>query len=264
MSRITPTRSTELDTSDPEVRLGLRLSLIVIAVVLVAIPFGLLLVEVLSTGPLTRFDERDATNQNAQDLSDRRRVDAAEAVTQLGSTTTLIVVVVVAAVFLLAVRRRRRQAVFLVTTAVLGVATNNIIKVAVGRRRPQFEHRVAHGFGNSFPSGHAMNSTVVYGSLLVVAWVHLRTPVRRLAASVVVVGSVVLVATSHVVLGVHYLSDVLGGIVLGTAFVLASTAAFRAWQHEAEQVPTVSHGTPERAAASDRDTLDHERSALGG
>jgi hypothetical protein len=40
----------------------------------------------------------------------------------------------------------------------------------VGRDRPMFVNRVATGFGKSFPSGHAMNSTVVLGTLLAVLW----------------------------------------------------------------------------------------------
>ena len=236
---------------DPNTRLGVRMVLIVIALILVAVPFGLLLLEVIFKGPLVGLDQRIAIRQNLHDLRDPARVTWARLVSLLGSTPVLIGVVIVACLYLAVLHRRRRQALFLVTTSVLGLIVNNIIKVIVSRSRPQFDHAVAHAFGKSFPSGHAMNSTVVYGSLLVIAWGPLRTTVRRTAAAVLVGALIAAIATSRVVLGVHYASDVVAGIVLGAALVLASAAAFNAWQHEGgrlpaavENAPTVPRGRP--------------------
>jgi membrane-associated phospholipid phosphatase len=235
---------------DPEARLGVRLTLIVVAAVLVAIPFGLLLLEVVFRGPLTSFDQRVANQQNAEDLRDRNRVHLADLVSHLGSTLVLTVVVVVVAVYLAVFHHRRRQALYLITTAVLGVLSNNIIKAVVGRSRPHFSNGVAHAFGKSFPSGHAMNSTVVYGAVLLLAWGPLRTTLRRVVALAVCAALIAAIATSRVVLGVHYVTDVFAGVLLGTAFVLASAAAFRAWRHEVghpppviEQAPTIIEAT---------------------
>ncbi|HEX3087318.1 MAG TPA: phosphatase PAP2 family protein [Ilumatobacteraceae bacterium] len=231
-------------------KLGLRLTLIVIAVVLVAIPFGILLLEVLFKGPLTRVDQHIADRQNADNLRDGDRVQIAQVVTHLGSTVVLAAIVVAVAVFLAVVHRRRRQALFLVTTAVLGVITNNIIKAVVGRSRPHFTEAVAHAFGKSFPSGHAMNSTVVYGSLLLLAWPQLHSVARRWIAATSTVVVVVSIAASRVALNVHFVSDVVAGIVLGAAFVLASAAAFKAWEDDGgrlpraiEEAPTLGEGT---------------------
>lgn len=169
---------------------------------------------------------------------------------------------VVAAVFLAVFHRRRRQALFLVTTAVLGVITNNIIKAVVGRSRPHFTHAVAHAFGKSFPSGHAMNSAVVYGSLLLVARPRLRTVARRWIAASITVVLVVSIAASRVALGVHYVSDV--GVVLGAALVLASAAAFKAWEHEGghlpaaiENAPTLGQATANHPSTSRRSHVTH-------
>ena len=49
------------------------------------------------------------------------------------------------------------------------------------------------------------------------------------------------VGFSRIALGVHYLSDVLGAVVIGTAWVLAMTAAFSAWRRE-EHKPPVQRG----------------------
>ncbi len=202
-----------------------------------AVPFGVLLLEVIFNGPLVGLDQRIANRQNLADLRDGDRVTVARIITQLGSTQFLIGVVVLTCVYLASFHRRRRQALYLAPTAVLGVTTNNIIKVVVARSRPHFDHAVAHAFGNSFPSGHAMNSTVVYGAILLIAWGPLRTPSRRAVAAVLAASLVIAIATSRVVLGVHYASDVVAGIVLGSALVLASAAAFTAWQHEGGHLP---------------------------
>ena len=89
-----------------------------------------------------------------------------------------------------------------------------------------------------------MNSTVVYGSLLVLAWDPLRTARRRVIGGVLVASLIGAIATSRVVLGVHYTSDVVAGITLGSAFVLASAAAFNAWQHEGGHLPTAVEAAP--------------------
>src|SRR3954453_10168862 len=99
---------------DPQARLGLRLTLIVVAAVLIAIPFGLLLLEVVFRGPLTSFDQRVAEQQNAADLRDGSRVHLAQLVTHLGSTLVLTVIVVVATIYLAVFHRRRRQALYLI------------------------------------------------------------------------------------------------------------------------------------------------------
>jgi len=225
-------------------KLGVRLGLIVVSLILVAVPFAFLLLEVLVKGPLTKVDQRIADQQNRYNLRDPDLVHVARFVTHLGSTVVLTVSVVVATLFLAVVRRRRRQALFLVTTAVLGVITNNIIKAVVGRSRPHFTNAVATALGKSFPSGHAMNSTVVYGSLLLLAWPRLRTGLRRSIAALATAVLVLAIAASRVALGVHYVSDVVAGIVLGAAFVLASAAAFKAWEPEGGHLPDAIEDAP--------------------
>jgi membrane-associated phospholipid phosphatase len=215
---------------DPEARLGLRFTLAVAAFVLVVVPFGFLLVNVLSDGPVTRWDQRIAHRANTYVLHHPGAVSDARLITSLGSTVTLVVLVALVATYDAISHRRRRPAVFLIATALCGVGLNNLLKVVVGRSRPHFDRAVATGFGKSFPSGHAMNSTVVYGGILVLVWLRHRSwPVRMIAAAAITV-VIVSVAVSRVVLGVHYVSDVAAGIVLGAAFVLSSAAGFRIWQ----------------------------------
>lgn len=128
---------------------------------------------------------------------------------------TVLRVLALAAVVLLWLRGRRRTAVF-VAVAVVGAAVfESATKVIVGRGRPVFTDPVAHAAGASFPSGHAMTSLTVFGLVVILAR-H-----RRREAVAVAVLVVAAVGFSRLALGVHYLSDVLGGWLLGTAWLLA-------------------------------------------
>ena len=167
---------------DPNARLGLRLTLIVFAFVLVAVPFAFLLLEVVFKGPLTVRDQQLANDLNRYNLREDDGAEVARLITQLGSTVALIVIVLTATVWLAVFRKRRRQALFLVVTSTLGLVLNNLIKHLVGRARPHFDQGGATAIGSSFPSGHAMNSTVVYGCLLVIIWPMLPTTRARAVA----------------------------------------------------------------------------------
>jgi undecaprenyl-diphosphatase len=101
----------------------------------------------------------------------------------------------------------------------------------VNRARPSLEDPVAQAAGLSFPSGHAQAAVVSYAVLLIVCAPMLRRGRRRIAVAAAAL-MVLAIGFSRIALGVHYPSDVLGGYVLGTAWVLAMTAAFGAWRRE--------------------------------
>lgn len=79
--------------------------------------------------------------------------------------------------------------------------------------KPVYESIVT-GSGFGFPSGHALKTTVVYGgaALILSKW-------RQRRQNLIAAAIVLLVAVSRVVLGVHYLVDVVAGILIGLAFL---------------------------------------------
>jgi undecaprenyl-diphosphatase len=89
-----------------------------------------------------------------------------------------------------------------------------------------------------------MNSTVVYTSLLLLAWPRLRSVGARMLAAAATALLVFAIAASRVVLTLHYVSDVVAGIILGVAFVLASAAAFTTWRHEGGHLPEAVESAP--------------------
>ncbi len=142
-------------------------------------------------------------------------------VTTLGAGATLTAVLAAAAA--LAWAWRRVPALLPWWLAVLGAeATTWALKYAVGRHRPVFPTAVT-AQSPSFPSAHAAGAAVVYGGL---AWLvaHDRPgpgPWATAAAVVLAIG------LSRIALGVHYASDVAGGLLIGLAWVLLLPALQR-------------------------------------
>ncbi len=97
------------------------------------------------------------------------------------------------------------------------------IKILVDRDRPDFERLVA-GNGPSFPTGHVMAAVALWGLLPLVVSLYTR---RRVVwwASVAIAGVLVAgIGASRVYLGVHWFSDVVGGLIVGAFFLLGVDA----------------------------------------
>ncbi len=215
---------------DPNERYGLRLTLVVVAVSVVAVPFAYLTFNVIGAGPLTRFDARVANNLNAWSHTRPGVLRLLGDVSNLAKPVTLWVVCAVVAVWLWRAGRVR-IAVFVVVTALGGGLIDTLVKLAVNRPRPVVDHPVATAFGKSFPSGHTMSATVVFGALLVAFWPLLSKRWRGVAL-VATIGLVLAVASSRLLLGVHFVSDVVGSFLLGLAWLSGSAAAFQTWRHD--------------------------------
>ena len=100
-----------------------------------------------------------------------------------------------------------------------------VLKSLVGRLRPVLAHPIAHGTGSSFPSGHALGSLVCYGALLLVFLPAARGR-RRIVLIVVVAAIILIVGISRILLGVHYVSDVVGGWAIGVIWLGITAFAF--------------------------------------
>ncbi len=144
---------------------------------------------------------------------------AATELTTLGGTTNLTLIVVIAIVFLLL--HRRVASALLVLTAVLGgTGLSELIKALFGRDRPPLMYRAVASANASFPSGHAMLSTITYltlGALLAQVMPGRRQKVFVFATAVVLA---LIIGASRVYLGVHWLTDVLAGWSLGAAWAM--------------------------------------------
>ena len=137
-------------------------------------------------------------------------------------------VVLFLAVLAWLIRRRAWPiAAWVLTAVVLLGPLTSALKVLFGRIRPDFDEGGARLESLSYPSGHASGIAGLVAVGLILAWPVLSARARRVWVVVGVV-AVLLVGLTRMWLGVHYLSDVVGGWALGIAWSLAVALVFEA------------------------------------
>jgi len=216
---------------EPTRSLGGRLALGGLAALAVAIPCTLLALLVLSKWPpLASLDARVANDLNSYALHRPRLVDVLRTFAVVFDPWVFRVLVIAVAVWLWA-RGARRLAAWAVTTMAIGGVLGGLLKVVVARTRPAFEQPVAHIGGYSFPSGHAVNSFLCTGVLILV-FLPVLSRAGRWLAYVLGAAVVLLVGFDRVALGVHYVSDVLAGWIVALACLAGTAGAFEVWRRE--------------------------------
>lgn len=157
-------------------------------------------------------------------------VSALRFLTYLGGSEAAWLILPVTVVWLLVRRLLRLSAYAAVTGIGVAVLTPGM-KAIIERARPVVDVPIASATGASFPSGHALGSTVAYGTLLLVFLPVVPPRFRKLfVASIIAVVSIV--GLTRVALGVHHPSDVLAGWLLGVLWLAVTAAAFRRWREE--------------------------------
>ena len=146
-------------------------------------------------------------------------------VTQLGSVTTIVVLCAVLA----AIETWRARSAWIVPFLVVVLGGEEVLTISIkdlaNRTRPSFDPAAVAGLGPSFPSGHSAAAAAFYaGAALLLG--RRRGHIARAALTGLAVGVAVAVASSRVLLDVHWLSDVIAGLLLGWAWFAASAIAF--------------------------------------
>ncbi|MEO8328651.1 MAG: phosphatase PAP2 family protein, partial [Candidatus Nanopelagicales bacterium] len=146
------------------------------------------------------------------------------AITQLGSTGTVVVVALVVGVFAYVRTKRLAIPAFLATVVVGQWFLANLIKLIVARARPALDP-LASFSGASFPSGHTTAAAATYLAVALVLGLFVE---RRARAVFMGVGVAVAVAvgSSRALLGVHWFTDVIGGLILGWAWYAICSVTF--------------------------------------
>jgi undecaprenyl-diphosphatase len=137
--------------------------------------------------------------------------------TYLGTGSVVVVVVGVCALFLWHTEHKHSARLLLAAT-IGNIILNGVLKYAYHRARPSVFDWQTSAVSSSFPSGHAMSATVVYGT---VAYLLMRLQKHRWAKTLTLTTAVLLIlliCLTRLYLGVHYPSDVMGGIIVGLAW----------------------------------------------
>lgn len=146
-------------------------------------------------------------------------VVAAEEITALGSTTVLALLTTIVCLYLM-IQRLARLAMFVLICVGGGTLLSTLLKLAFGRERPDVVPHLTHFGQASFPSGHAMLSTVAFLTLgVLLAEIEKRKRVKAYIMAVAVCLAA-LVGATRVYLGVHYPTDVAAGWTAGVAWAV--------------------------------------------
>ena len=147
------------------------------------------------------------------------------AFTDMGSSLVLVPMFIIVSAWLLW-KHRYGAALFLTVGGGGALIIEGTMKLFFERPRPQLAY--AHVLPDySFPSGHTMNAVVFYIALALILWSVFGHRVGKLGL-LLAVALAFGVGVSRIYLGYHYLTDVVGGLLAGIAWLLVVGAAFHA------------------------------------
>ncbi len=210
------------DRLDPAAATGLALTLALGVILVGGLVIAVLAHLIRSNSELAAIDK--SVGQWGVDHRLEWSTDALQLFTLLGDTRFLIGLAVV--VGLVEYRRRPSHWIFpfLAVVIVGEVLLTNGIKAVLDRVRPEF-NPIAETLGPSFPSGHSAGAAAFLGAAALLMS-RGRSPHERAIVFGLAAGLAAGVACSRVMIGVHWLSDVVAGVLFGWAWLSACSIAF--------------------------------------
>ena len=156
---------------------------------------------------------------------------AALDVTALGSITLVVLFSAFTFVVLLVLRDKMGALQLLVASAgasVLTIVTKNLLE----RIRPQEAQQLIVVSGFSYPSGHSVSTSALYLTIAIIASRYIQHSGARAALFVAVSVVLIMIGASRVYLGVHYMTDVVSGLLLGAAWALVLAGIFGLYRRD--------------------------------
>ncbi len=202
----------------PEEEFGLHLTVGVLALLLAMAGFARIAGAVVAGAPITQLDVDLANWLHAHAHGNNALRSALMVLTQLHSTPGVLALTGLAAWWLYR-RGARHWMLTILATVPGGMVLNVLMKHTFERARPHFEEPILTLTTYSFPSGHTVAATLLYGFLACYLVRHARSWQARAGWVLLACAMVLLVAGSRLYLGAHYLSDVLAAMAEGCAWL---------------------------------------------
>jgi undecaprenyl-diphosphatase len=178
---------------------------------------------------------------------------AALEITSLGTGTVVGMIVLIAGLFLW-LNSHKHSAILLMAATLGGLVLDNLMKSGFNRPRPHIFAWGTYAMSSSFPSGHAMSSAIVYGTVAYLAARLQQNVASRILTLTLAALIIFLICFSRLYLGVHYPSDVAAGVLIGLAWAAFCMAILEATQlyakHNAPQMLKDEHPAPAGASPS--------------
>lgn len=205
---------------------GLTLTLAALGLLLLIFLFAVITESWQSQGALFALDR--AVNDFVRAAANDGFLQGVQRFTWLGGTELALPISLLVAAGLALKRWWWRLLAFVIASG-LGTLLMWGLKMFFGRQRP--EGLLSGPTSLAFPSGHSFTAIVLYGFLAYLVWRTTRHPALRFAATTLFGLLIVGVGLSRIVLSVHWVSDVLGGLTIGLAWLVFSVLFVRALQH---------------------------------
>ncbi|MCT3092866.1 phosphatase PAP2 family protein [Lactococcus lactis] len=148
-----------------------------------------------------------------------------------------IIVAVLLALVLYLLFKQKEATIWFAATVVLSLALNTVIKVIIGRERPDI-HRLAafaNEAGKSFPSGHSIFATIIFGSIFFICLGKLKNRSSKILLGILCIILIALVMFSRIFVGVHYPSDTIGGLFEGISILLLTYPTYIKYQEKSKK-----------------------------
>ena len=138
-----------------------------------------------------------------------------KAITNLGGATCLIIIT---AVIFITIKNKKIGFLTLINLVTITIL-NQIIKHIIQRPRPTY-HTLIKETGYSYPSGHSMISMAFYGFLIYLIYKNLKNKALKITLITFLSLLILAIGLSRIYLGVHYISDVIGGLLISTSYLI--------------------------------------------
>ena len=136
-------------------------------------------------------------------------------VTNLGGAYALLAITTL----LVLIKKNKKTSLFIAINLIIVFLTSQVFKFVFRRSRPA-EIFLVSATGYSYPSGHMMVSSAFYFYILYLICITIKNRILKIILSIMTVILILLIGFSRIYLGVHYLSDILGGLFLAIAYLM--------------------------------------------
>lgn len=137
-------------------------------------------------------------------------------ITTLGNTRFIIFSNIIIVIFYAFIKKN--SLLLIPFSSILSPIINNILKFIFRRPRPDEIYRLITESNYSFPSGHAMISILFYGSIIVL--INRSNIKHKIVLNTLIILIILLIGITRVYLGVHYVSDVIGGYLISLSIIV--------------------------------------------